>query len=752
VAVLALVAAMVPAAPGFAQAERAATIAILDPDPAGLPAVATQGDTVEVVFTTDRRSWTYAVSLRSADGDDTTPGGDATGTTVRGEQSAVVALPAGLAPGDHDLVVELLRPGQGPDRTVDQDVAEAAVQVLPSDPPTTGFEDRGGPERTTHDEELAFVDEVAALSPRVTVTEEARSLEDRPIQLARIGFPAPPSDDDIAAGRNLLVVAAQHGDEPAGREMTLEVLRDLAFTDDEVLLDQLADTTVLIVPTANPDGTVADTRGNADGIDPNRDHLGLRTVEGRTIAELMHRFTPDIVVDAHEGPSTPENPGQTPRLELAWPRNLNVDADVRELSATMIEDHVLAAADAAGYDTDVYGSPGGAGGGDERIMRNAIGLRHHLGMLIETFNATAVDRAELQVLAVEEVLRFHRDHTEQIVAAVEGAPDRRAADGAEREPFFVGGSDWETPADDEVLDPAPCGYVINTLQAEQLETQLDLFDVTSETVSDTGVFVTMAQPAMTVVPLLMDERASFNDVTGVALDDCSDPGAVDPPPLPDPPSEPGQWSTDLSDTEPGEVPEGWSELWRSSDWVVQDDPRVLRHTVGSGGGRRALVWDEVGDDGDGGVVRGDVEIAGLVRAEQVGETLVQIGLHYGGEAGSEQGYYLDARLPDAGTGANSVRIGRYLDGAFTGISTVGLPFTVSEDTWYHVVIQRDGELLRAKMWPDGEDEPDGWQASTSDTSFGEGRVGVAHFTAGTVNDWAFVGVGTGGEPAPRPGG
>src|SRR5690625_1966457 len=39
---------------------------------------------------------------------------------------------------------------------------------------------------------------------------------------------------------------------------------------------------------------------------------------------------------------------------------------------------------------------------------------------------------------------------------------------------------------------------------------------------------------------------------------------------------------------------------------------------------------------------------------------------------------------------------------------------------------------------------------TYDTSFDQGRVGMSHFTSGAVNEWAYIGVGTGGEEAPRP--
>jgi predicted transcriptional regulator len=57
--------------------------------------------------------------------------------------------------------------------------------------------------------------------------------------------------------------------------------------------------------------------------------------------------------------------------------------------------------------------------------------------------------------------------------------------------------------------------------------------------------------------------------------------------------------------------------------------------------------------------------------------------------------------------------------------------------------------MRAKVWPYGEEEPEAFQVTAADNSFNHGRVGMVHFSGGTVNDWAFFGVGTGGEDAPR---
>ena len=63
------------------------------------------------------------------------------------------------------------------------------------------------------------------------------------------------------------------------------------------LLDQID---VVILPRANPDGAQAERRVTASGIDPNRDHLLLRTPEAQAQAQLVREYAPLVVVDAHE--------------------------------------------------------------------------------------------------------------------------------------------------------------------------------------------------------------------------------------------------------------------------------------------------------------------------------------------------------------------------------------------------------------------------------------------------------------------
>lgn len=197
--------------------------------------------------------------------------------------------------------------------------------------------------------------------------------------------------------------------------------------------------------------------------------------------------------------------------------------------------------------------------------------------------------------------------------------------------------------------------------------------------------------------------------------------------------EPEVFETDFLADVPGEPPNAWSELWRPGDWTVLDNPRRLRLDIETAGSRRGLTPDAVGNAGR---IEGDVEVSTRVRGESASSFVYYLGLHLSGEAGSENGYVLHARPPHA-TDPNHVRIGRYEGGSFSTIATAPLPFELDGDTWYRMRFQREGNLLRGKMWRDGVDEePDDWQVTVSDSIFDSGRVGVLHFASGTVHEWS----------------
>ncbi|SNS74271.1 M14 family zinc carboxypeptidase [Actinomadura mexicana] len=142
-----------------------------------------------------------------------------------------------------------------------------------------------------------------------------RSVQGRPIVAFELGNPR--------AARRVLVVGCVHGDEQAG----VPVVDALAAGAEPTSTD------LWVVPSFNPDGMAARTRGNARGVDLNRnfparwrpiDSRGsvhysgpgpLSEPESRYAADLVRRIRPTIgiwfhqhlaVVDASEGPKDVE--------------------------------------------------------------------------------------------------------------------------------------------------------------------------------------------------------------------------------------------------------------------------------------------------------------------------------------------------------------------------------------------------------------------------------------------------------------
>ena len=424
-------------------------------------------------------------------------------------------------------------------------VAIAAPLDAQEPPPQTGFEQRNGASWTTHEEELAFLEEVDSRSDRVSIEVIGETALGRPLQLVNVGNPAPHSLEASLTQPTTLLVCTQHGNEPAGREACLKTIRDMAFTDDPVLLEQLSTQTFLFIPTANPDGRAANSRGNSRGTDINRDHLPLRTEEAQIIAAVVRDWQPDLSLDLHEyGPGTPLL--YDDEVLYLWPRNLNVDKQIQDLAKSFAQDHLAPCSEAAGYTADEYGLNAlgdfdlqqTAGDHDDAIMRNTMGLRHSLGILVETAvtlnptngpgeevldptgAATNRRRVASHRTVVDCSLEYMRDNGNEVMAATATAPMRKQGEGlAQNAPLFFSGQDEDTTlaqnaSQVQSLYPAPCAYDLTPEQADQARVALELHGIRTIELEGGGLRIPMGQEAEPVIGLLLDGRGSRDLVQG----------------------------------------------------------------------------------------------------------------------------------------------------------------------------------------------------------------------------------------------
>jgi hypothetical protein len=372
--------------------------------------------------------------------------------------------------------------------------------------------------------EHAFLADLESTSPRVGVEEIGRSGQDRPLHLVRVGRDAPPTDQEIAGKPTILVACSQHGNEPAAREGCLWFLRELGTSEDAEVLDWLDAYAVLVIPTVNPDGRVANTRALGEpSIDGNRDHTALTSNEGRAVAEVLRDHQPDFVVDAHEMGTTDWRRGD---LEVSAASTYFSHPEVRELAAEIVFDRIMSTAnETEGWRSAPYG--GGTAQGAPTLLF-AGSTKHALTLLTESRMPADVRRTEelgldrddavvrqrrvaSQRFALAQTMREITTDVDRVTAATAASV---AAARANDTPLFTRGSAAQPPGPGDTVDPPPCGWIVAADEHVGLFGLLESHGIEWETRRMPGgnqvTFVPAAQRARSFAFAILDGATIFH--------------------------------------------------------------------------------------------------------------------------------------------------------------------------------------------------------------------------------------------------
>jgi hypothetical protein len=391
--------------------------------------------------------------------------------------------------------------------------------------------------------EYAYTAALDAASDRVRAVEIGRTVLGRPINMFIIGYPAPkPTAAAVSDNPAALLNCNVHGNEPSSREGCLILARELAFADDPRTLDILRNMTVLIVPAINGDGRAANTRGNSTGQDLNRDHSLLRQPETFALAAMVRDYTPEVAYDGHEFGNS-----QAGDLPTLWPRHLNVAESIMGESKSLVEDWLYTNGSEDGWWYCPYGCQNGGAVGlsQETILRNTMGLKNTVSMLLEARSAGGETRPDEAIPAnnrrrktysamytMQQLLDYYRANQPVVEQAIEESlafqisnSTRIVFRGSYDVPAFPAPHPGEAPPPDEppegILDPPPCGYLLTDAQLRSQQEgsrpagdRLAAHGIKVQRRSGGRWFVPMQQELRGLIPLLLDGEAAEPMVAG----------------------------------------------------------------------------------------------------------------------------------------------------------------------------------------------------------------------------------------------
>lgn len=360
---------------------------------------------------------------------------------------------------------------------------------------TTGYEASGHTRYTTLEEEALFVAELAVL-PRVHVEQIGTSTEGRPLWLVGVGGSGAP----VLGGKpSFYINGCPHGDEPAGRESALMLMRDLALTSDSNLLAYLDTHDVWCIPSPNPDGRSRNGRDIAYGaksVDLNRDTLDLVTAESQAIARVLRFGKVQIVADLHE------NWQATHQMMTAGAKTTEVDSEIRALNR-IFNLAMLEKSAGRGYTSQDYG-----GAEEPSMLRNSAALRYALTIVAEgSSNETLKFRVDMLSGLLYDMIQWHRANAPILESTMKEARKRRRTEG--------GAPTREFDLEDVKVIP-PTDYTLTWEQYGRFMRTAALLGIRINRPISTGGTATvhLGQDAQPLIPFLLDpasSRRAIND-------------------------------------------------------------------------------------------------------------------------------------------------------------------------------------------------------------------------------------------------
>ncbi len=300
-----------------------------------------------------------------------------------------------------------------------------ATVVLAQQSLQTPCESSGFERYTTYEEMMTYLQDVQAASTEMRLSSYGTTYEGRELPFAVFSRPSvrQPWEALVSGKPIVLVVANVHGGERTLRESLLIMVRELA-TSGTPLNRMLDDLVILVAPSLNPDGfeaTPRGTRGNAWGIDLNRDYAKLeQQALANYVGNLANTWHPHVVVDGHNGGSYPYN------ICYLGPSHAAPDQRIVQLCDQAIFPFIDRQMEASGYRSFYYS--GGnetewrVGGSDPRISRNYMGFTNGIGILFESPGGQEMEiGVKSGVVAYQAVIEFARQNPDQVMETVNRA-------------------------------------------------------------------------------------------------------------------------------------------------------------------------------------------------------------------------------------------------------------------------------------------------------------------------------------------